>query len=219
MAPTTLPDLPTELLLQIQSYLSYPFHVALYMTCRTLHSALPKSNIRPSATNSNIYLRPSKQTHRQHPAHTLIYDIFDLLIIEAWPCHSVSQPHQEPGRGDFFACSYCLKIRPALDFSNGMMTGQLGKISWLENRNTPLEPKFKMGRYCIPCGIKEGNYWRGLQMQFGGSAGGWGFVCMRCVEFVRELWGYEAPGTRYTCRNCQFTMGRLAEEKWEGRRI
>lgn len=214
MAPVSLLDLPTKLLLQITSYLRYPFHVALYMTCRLLHSTLPSPNTRPSPPNPGLY--------RQHFTNTRMYDILDLLHIEVWPCYN--RVPQQPGPGDFFACSYCLKIRPAVLFSNGMMKGQYAKF---RSMNVPLVDSyqdivtlkiiFKLERFCIPCGIKAGRYAPGTYIYFGGSMPGWGIVCSGCKTFLRVGWGsmYSGIDCDICCPNWE-QRDRLAKDEGGG---
>lgn len=83
----TILDLPTELLPQITSYLRYPFHLALSMTCRALHFTLPNPNIPSSPRNTTSPPSQTEPTHSHHSSSESatkpkMYDIYDLLAIE-----------------------------------------------------------------------------------------------------------------------------------------
>lgn len=223
MAPIVLLDLPTELLVQIPSYLRYPDHLALFVTCQTLYSILPRPKTRPSQPNGAIY-RPFDKTHLQYSPNILMYDMydmFDLLRIERWPCYTPSRHNQLPGRGDFFACSYCLKIRPALFFATDMMKWWRRKVIHVSEfppyqGSTPMDIALKAGRFCIPCGIGGGKYRGGKQINFGGREWGVGYVCTGCLVFFSKTWGeVEKPGC--WCNACYANGGRrdrVPEDKW-----
>ena len=112
----------------------------------------------------------------------LTYTIVDLLEIEHWPVYNGAKTQergmQQPFRGhDFFACSICLRIRSAGKFSNAMMRGKRGKLG-----SGSLTDRRK--RFCIPCGIAQGRYRKGVTMQFGGAFGAEGKVCNDCGCFT-----------------------------------
>lgn len=193
MAPTTLLDLPTELLLQIGSYLRYCSYVALNMSCRLFHYILP------TPPNDNLD-RALLTSHPEHVTNKQMYDMLDLIHIEEWPCHTRAKPRQLPGHGDFFACCYCLKIRPTIFFSNAMMERRYGKASLTH----PSLWLWRLGRFCIPCGIRDGRYELGTEMYFGGARGGLGAVCKGCSEFVRDA--EMVVGLGYICGICRDTL-------------
>lgn len=198
MAPTTLLDLPTELLLQIGGYLRYSYYVALCMSCRLFHSILPFPVTRPTPPNGNLS-QPSLTSHREHVPNRRMYGMLDLLHIEEWPCHTRARPRQLPGRGDFFACCDCLKIRPAIVFCNDVIKGQRGKASLAD---TSLS---RLNRFCIPCGIKDGRYELGrTRIYFGGLAGRRGVVCKGCSKFV--TYAVRIARLGYICRSCRYML-------------
>lgn len=192
MAPTTLLNLPTELLLQIGSYLGYCSYIAFYMSCRLVHYILPT----PPNDNLDQALLTS---HPDNVTNKQMYNMLDLLQIEEWPCHTRAKPRQLAGPGDYFACCYCLKIRSAIFFSNAMMKKWYGKASL-----TDASSLLRLGRFCIPCGIKDGRYELGEVMYFGGAKGGLGAVCKGCSEFVRNPVRVARLG--YICGACKYTL-------------
>lgn len=124
----------------------------------------------------------------------------DLLEIEKWACYdsASSRPEgkQQPiDRLDFFACRYCLTIRPAGYFSNAMMKGKRGKhgLGTLEEKSE---------RFCIPCGVEREIYVPGTYIQFGGAGFKEGFVCRRCTCFNTARYCSEKQVKSRICRNC-----------------
>jgi len=77
MTTTPLAGLPTEIVREISSYLSYGSHLALLLTCRELHAKLEDlnqpSNPLPSGANDKVY------------------SMADLLEIERWPDYNASE--------------------------------------------------------------------------------------------------------------------------------
>ncbi|KAF2137362.1 uncharacterized protein K452DRAFT_110237 [Aplosporella prunicola CBS 121167] len=168
MPETQLLDLPVELIDEICNHLNYPGRIALQMTCRSLH-----------ATVSRISKIRSRKTTGPRE-----YTMEDLLEIEMWPCYddAASRPQnlQQPfSKLDFYACCKCLRIRPALHFSNAMMKGKRGK------RSHP-QCSVKHTRFCIDCGVRLCIYKSGEEFEYGGmplAGGGIGFVCRYCTSF------------------------------------
>lgn len=135
----SLPGLPAEVLFQITNHLSYGSHLALFLTCRSLHAKLEDPN-QPTASaipHGDIYIK---------------YTMEDLLEIERWPdlasfacTHPVTSEEQ-----DFFACRFCLKIRPASKFSHATIQGLRGQV-----KSGIVYKKAK--QLCIECRIKLGS--------------------------------------------------------------
>jgi hypothetical protein len=125
MVATSLLDLPAEILLVTQTFLSYSSHVALRLTCRDLYAKVDDPNRTTKRTLSCT--TPSSR------AETKAYSMVDLLEIERWPEYNAAQyriaeSKQPVDYGDFFACCLCLKIRSASKFSNAMMKAKRGKL-------------------------------------------------------------------------------------------
>ena len=177
----SLLSLPIELLRIISHDLDYVSTVALKWTCWYLYRAIQV---------------PGSVLNGLEGTCSRAYSMTDLLRIERWPCYHLfaAQPDdvfkQPTESHDFFACSICLKIRPARRFTNAMMKGRRGKLSpSLDLEGTT--------RFCIPCGIKTGRYVRGTSFKFGGSGGFFGCICLTCGVFEEET----SPIGK-TCMDC-----------------
>ncbi|OBT98083.1 hypothetical protein VE01_03747 [Pseudogymnoascus verrucosus] len=125
----------------------------------------------------------------------------DLLEIELWPefasSHRKPLEKRQPDRDDFFACCFCVRIRPGWDFETAKMKGRYGKRGEA-NKDA------RMGRYCIPCGIKWGKYSRRAQFHVGGWKGCFAFFCTACGGFQREKYRFETYGvTEKRCEYCR----------------
>ncbi|EXJ73855.1 uncharacterized protein A1O5_03617, partial [Cladophialophora psammophila CBS 110553] len=178
----TILSLPPEVLLRISSYCDYAAALALSLTCKDLRVFRPHG-----------------------------YGMIDLLQIERWPCYDPAgqaEDHvRQPLAGrDYFACSLCLHIRSAMEFSNAMMKGKRGKHSQAICDDFGARLK----RFCIECGIEHGKYQSGTVMQFGGAplsdldreiGGGQGLVCRRCRSFSRFPY-YGEVGMAKLCVSC-----------------
>ncbi|KFY10547.1 hypothetical protein V492_04952 [Pseudogymnoascus sp. VKM F-4246] len=194
MAPATILDLPTELILLISTYLVYPSHIALRMTCQALRSTIPPLIKRP-LPNGRLY-----RSHHCRPLYnsTLIYDMIDLLHIELWPCYTASSLTQEPSPGDYFACSYCLKMLPAVRFADNMITRWRGK-SW--DLKTPGS---RADRICILCGVKQ----REDHCQIGTRSAAPGLIA--------EPWSVTGISIRNNCCSAVAEMARRSRSAAEG---
>jgi hypothetical protein len=177
----SLLSLPIELLRIISHDLDYVSTVALKWTCRYLYRAIQVPGSVPNGLEGTC---------------SRAYSMTDLLRIERWPCYHLFAAHpddvfkQPTESHDFFACSICLKIRPARRFTNAMMKGRRGKLSpSLDLEGTT--------RFCIPCGIKTGRYVRGTSFKFGGRGGDCGFICLACGVFAEETFPMDK-----TCMGC-----------------
>jgi hypothetical protein len=188
MPTPSLLALPQELLIAIEEKSDYASSLALRYTCRQLFTTL--------AT-------PSDKR----------YDISDLLKIEKWPCYDLAgmgegQLKQPLATWDFFACSYCLKIRCASKFSNAMMKGKRGKHSlWASDGDE------RRHRFCIDCGVTRGRYIPGTQFEFGGARlshdmvrAGRGIVCVECRKFKQMCWNSGIDRSKRTCEACLAAM-------------
>ena len=187
----TLTGLPAEILLAIQSYLSYGPHLALRLTCRDLYAKIEDPN-RNIQTNSCV---PTSDRSKNKA-----YSMTDLLEIERWPEYNAAeyrpaQPKQPIDQQDFFACHLCLKIRSAGQFSNAMMKGKRGKLG----QGTIAE---RMQRFCITCGLSHQRYRRGTHLQFGGALRRHGFVCSRCDKFKEVRYGCKIQAAERICPSC-----------------
>ncbi|KAF2798027.1 hypothetical protein K505DRAFT_191959, partial [Melanomma pulvis-pyrius CBS 109.77] len=154
--------LPAELLLELQTFLSYASRVALRCTCRDLYNKVEHP------TTSSL-------------SNTRAYGMIDLLEIERWPeYHGVEyvsvENKQALDRRDFFACCLCLRIRSAGQFSNAMMRGKRGKLG-----NGTIADR--IGRFCLTCGVTSRRYPLGTRLQFGGASQRQGLVCVTCGRF------------------------------------
>lgn len=190
MESKSLPCLPVELMREVSNYLEYPSRVALTLTCRDLYAGIEDPNL-PAIKDHKI---PNCFKNEQKP-----YSMVDLLEIEKWPCYDSvsSQPQgfkQPVDKLDFFACRYCLKIRPARYFSNAMMKGKRGKhgLGTVQDRSE---------RFCIPCGVDKKIYSPGTYLQFGGAGFKQGFICRRCGSFKSTHYG-ETQRLNRICRGC-----------------
>lgn len=155
MASASLPGMPTELLQEIQSSLTYASRQALRLTCRALYFKV--NNLGSNAS----------------------YDIWDPLEIEQWPQynHAAQRPQylKQPIAGkDYFAYARCLRIRSAISFTNAMTKGKRGKAGSVYGR---------CDRTCIQCGIARGVYRKSSYLRFGGANVGVGTVCRYCGDF------------------------------------
>lgn len=174
--------LPPEVILAILSCCDYATAAGLTMTCTSL----------------NRYPRQSW------------YAMEDLLQIERWPCYDsvvtakgyIKQPMWERG---YYACSYCLRLRSAVHFSNAMMGGRRGKHPAV----IPPDDTGRLSRVCIECGINHGRYRPGDILDFGGVlisvhdegvGGGQGVVCRVCRSFSRIL--SDTQWLRRSCTSC-----------------
>jgi hypothetical protein len=191
MAATSLPDLPTEILLEVQTFLSYGSRIALRLTCRDLYAKVDDPN-----QTTNTLLRLSTSSGSEIKAYSMV----DLLEIERWPEYNAAQYRSAESKQpvdyeDFFACCLCLKIRSASKFSNAMMKGKRGKLG----NGTIAE---RIGRFCIKCGLAHGRYHRGVYLQFGGALGGYGFVCHRCGNFEHVRYDCDIQVAKRSCTRC-----------------
>jgi hypothetical protein len=187
----SLSKLPVEILLEIQSNLSYGSRIALRRTCHELYNKVDDPNRRVNGAQSSH--AGLVQTMEK------CYDIRDLLEIEMWPENNSAQGRPAGSKQpipsvDFFACFLCRKIRCASKFSNAMMKGKRGKLG-----NGSVAEKSK--RFCISCGIRVGIYKRGDWLQYGGSLGSCAFVCRNCGSFTPVGLIYFAMDER-VCPNC-----------------
>lgn len=194
MTPPSLPDLPTEILLEVQALLSYGSHLALRLTCRHVYSKIDSQN---RATHEPM-LKPSNfpQLETAKP-----YSMADLLEIEQWPEYSAAQyaptfSRQLHYRKDYFACHLCLKIRCSSNFSTAMIKGKRGKLRHGAVAN-------KLQRFCIPCGLACGRYRWGVCFQLGGASRGFGTVCWLCGEFEQVKSRCEVPVAQRVCASCR----------------
>lgn len=172
MASVALPDIPSEIIQKISTYMSYSSRLALRFSCCKLYAKADWPN------------RPANG-----------YSMADLLEIEQWPeyCGAKILPpehRQLDGRVDFFACHLCLKILSADKFANAMMKGKRGKLG---------EERTK--RFCLQCGITHRRYQRGTCLRFGGASRQHGFMCCSCGKFeLGKRDEVPVPGRR--CANC-----------------
>ncbi len=175
-------NLPQELLLKICEDLDYASLVALRLLNHSFYSCITTS----------------------------AYSMADLINIEIWPVYnragqSVSEDHErQPCAGlDYFACSYCLRVRSAIHFTNAMMKGKRGKFSPASAVDGRLD------RVCIDCCMRYGRITGvGRLIRFGGAcwddsdvnSGEYGIVCAGCRQFkrVRPPWNED----RRRCEQC-----------------
>jgi hypothetical protein len=186
--PASLLAVPQELLDKICEGLNYASTLALKLTCRDLYVTVSTYNV---------------PILRQR----MSYGMSDLLEIEKWPCYDfalVADDHmkQPLATRDYFACSYCLKIRCASKFSNAMMKGKKGKHS-----QAATDSDEKQYRFCIDCGVKYARYLPGATFEYGGAwlsddelGGGRGVICYGCHQFRRTY--SEVEEKKRTCRVC-----------------
>ena len=171
--PVSILTLPPELLDRITKESNYASTLAPRYTCRELYM-----KIAPMAGLGKILSNRG-------------YGMCDILEIEKWPCYDPAgdaEDHlkQPLATRDFFACSYCLKIRCASKFSKAMMKGKRGKRSSVFS-----ETDERRHRFCIDCGVAYGRYLPGVRFEFGGArisddvGGGYGLVCYECRKFKR----------------------------------
>ncbi|KAF2844090.1 hypothetical protein T440DRAFT_473671 [Plenodomus tracheiphilus IPT5] len=191
METLALQNMPPEILLDIQSNLSYASRIALRLTCRELHLKIDDPD--RHANDNHTGAEDLVQTTRR------CYSMKDLLEIEMWPEYNSAQDRsagsKQPFAGfDFFACNSCHRIRCASRFSNAMMKGKRGKLG----SGTHAE---KSGRFCISCGIRVGIYKRGDWLQYGGALGSCAYICRKCGSFVPVSFGYLAVNER-VCLDC-----------------
>jgi hypothetical protein len=179
--------LPPELLDNIAKRCNYASTLALRYTCRELYMKITTSRSTAEAKNAT---------------GNKSYSMCDLLEIEKWPCYDFAggaEDHLKRALAtrDFFACSYCLKIRCASKFSNAMMKGKRGKHSPISS-----DRHERCSRFCIDCGVAHGRYPPGVHFDFGGApdglGGGHGVVCYGCRKFRRIY-----TGLGYGVRRCQ----------------
>ena len=202
MAAPSLPGLPAEILLEIQSSLSYGSRLALRLACRDIYFKVDDPNRSMSKNVSGSSASSTRGT----------YNMTDLLEIELWPEYNSAQYRpdgfQQPVHQlDFFACYMCRKIRRAGNFANAMMKAKRGKLG-----NGTVEDK--RWRFCIPCGITHGRYIRGTSLRFGGASGGYGFICLGFGQFERAGFGDENVVDQKTCARCQQVRQKRSEPRW-----
>ncbi|EPS37548.1 hypothetical protein H072_8823 [Dactylellina haptotyla CBS 200.50] len=179
-------DLPVELVFEIAVYLNYPSSVALRLSCRSFY---------------NTVKGPST------------YNMTDLLEMELWPFYHPAKERPDNLKcpfelDDFFACNVCLKLIPALNFSNAMMRGKRGKLS-NEASNT------RATRFCIQCGVRTGRYIRGTQFDYGGIGIRHGLVCKCCGRFKE----FKSTSQLKQCYDCLKFNNLLKEETERNARI
>ncbi|XTI85644.1 hypothetical protein V2W45_266587 [Cenococcum geophilum] len=186
--PIFLLSLPTELIDDISSYLSYASVLALQLSCRELHAIVKDLQ----------HLKGSQLSKSLKPYH-----ITDLLEIELWPCYNRAEAEEGCSRQamptlDYFACHICLKIRSAEYFSNAMMKSRRGKLSPVSMSSE------KQKRFCIPCGVTTGKYQKGVQLEFGGCVRGRGIVCFHCGQFDKAYRAaeYTTKASQRICSTC-----------------
>lgn len=174
--------MPLEMLCAISEHLNYPSTVALRLSCRFLYKSITQ---------------PER------------FGMTDLLEMELWPCYHPARERPDHLKQafaliDYFACHICLKIKPALHFSNAMMKGRRGKFS-----DSALGARG--GRFCISCGLATGRYHRGTQLDYGGMTGAGrlhGLVCKGCGKF--KQCEYTSPWK--ICYDCLSRKNRLYKE-------
>ncbi|EON62378.1 hypothetical protein W97_01600 [Coniosporium apollinis CBS 100218] len=177
----SLLGIPQELLNTITKDLDYASITLLRWTCKSLYHKVDVAN------NTGA---------RERPRDGKIYNMYDLIQLELWPCYD---PNWHGGHGpkhsvDSFACSSCLKIRPARHFSNAMVRGRRGK----ESQNPA-----KLRRFCIACGVKTRQYRPGMKLRYGrsnGCEGGCALVCPKCHWF--KTVSSEAEMLTKSCGDC-----------------
>ena len=175
MAAMSLLGLPSEIMLEIQTFLSYGSDLAVWFTCSDLYAKVEDPN-RTTKTLSCASTSESK---------IKACSIADLLEIERWPEYNAVE-YRPVNRQDFFACCFCLRICSASKFSNAMIKGKHGKLG----NGTIAE---RIGRFCITCVLAYGRYQRRIHFQFGGALRGHGFLYRGCSKFEQVLysWGLQ----------------------------
>jgi hypothetical protein len=134
----------------------------------------------------------------------------DLLEIELWPTYRPTRQPQHIRPEDRFACRVCLRLRSALHFTNAMMKGKRGKEGLL----CAVE---REKRICIPCGISKNVYPGGTVMEYGGRAGGKGFICKHCSTLVRDKGQARLAFRKYYCDRCWGPLGcSKMYDRWQG---
>lgn len=175
----SLLGIPQELLNTITKDLDYASITYLRWTCKSLYNKVDAAN------NTGAMERPPNGK---------IYDMYDLVQIELWPCYHPDWygDHSPKHSVDSFACSICLKIRPARYFADAMMKSRRRKES---------DHDAKLRHFCIACGIKTRRYQpgAGVRLRYGrsdGCEGGCAVVCSKChwyktvsseAEMLKEL--------------------------------
>jgi hypothetical protein len=196
MVNASILALPPELLAEITKRCSYATALALQYTCRELYAKVASSKSAAALTK---------------PKRDKSYTMDDLLEIEKWPCYDFEGQAANRGQRpratlDFFACSYCLKIRCASRFSKAMMKGGRSKRPPVRYKTA------RDSRFCLDCGVAFRRYLPGTYFDFGepriadGPGGSCGIVCYGCREFKR-IYSQAEYGNR-TCQAC------LASTEW-----
>lgn len=193
-----LDDLPDELLCLVVENFDEETRMSFRLACKDFY-AFSLSNQRIFAPDSVGRISLKK-----------------LLAMELWP---VFNPNGDPAQAgpnpvqssqtEFFACHICVKLKPALHFSNNMMRGPKRKCSQKNGRHM---------RYCIPCGVRTAKYLRGREFHYGAGlydSRKVGVVCWECGKFAdQEDKGFrELPQKDHNlCLHCVATSN-----SWEAR--
>jgi hypothetical protein len=135
---TTLLSLPTEILHEITSNLTYAPHLALSYTCHELRARLRVPNFRGGKIKP-LFCGKIRAYNEQ-----------DLLKIERWPEFSPLYTSDSwvlmADRKEFFACFSCLKILPAIKFDHVNLVERFQK-------HGPATMGQRSLRKCIQCKV------------------------------------------------------------------
>lgn len=246
-------ELPLELLDDICLYLPYTSLLSLRWTSRRLYndvySPLPEHWKEVAVLHDPEAKRKARDARQIYRNEKGLIDLdltrkerakdpspadlrrcmFDLLILESWPCFNTTAtgrmsystyeysnkiiPH------DLYGCHICLRLRNQSAFAIAQTRGDKTRgrypIKALLDRQEKVE-YYVAGlpietRYCLDCGTKWGKYQKGALLQFieeevaedGGTklVLGTGIVCRRCGEFKKAGADTKA-GLRRLCEEC-----------------
>lgn len=246
-------ELPLELLDEICLSLPYTSLLSLRWTCRRLYndvySPLPKHWTEVALLHDPEAMRKARDARQIYRNEKGLIDLdltrkerakspspsdlrrcmFDLLILESWPCFNTTATgrreylEQEYSNKiiprDLYGCHICLRLRNqsafAIQQTQGDKTRGRYPMKALLERQAKVE-YYMAGlaietRYCLECGTQRGKYQKGALLRFieeeVAEHGGTkltlmtGIVCRRCGEFKRA--GAETKaGLRRLCDEC-----------------
>ena len=175
-------SLPTELLLNICDWTPAGY-VALQRTCRTLYQRLPPPK-RPLSLN--VLLEIERWSFYDGASQN-INGAFEAKEVHAWR--------------DYFACSICLRLRPAIHFTDRNLKGPRGKGPGACHANK---------RKCIACCARNALFDpSAFKVAYGGPDGGYGSWCSECNrfknhdEFARTVLSMERTPWPRICTFCE----------------